>query len=895
MERTPQRILWFVLIQLFLKFGNPAETDHFISIDCGASNAYTDPQTKISYQTDTGFVETGTNAMVAPDKRYNVDDLYFGRQFQTLRSFPEGKRNCYILKPKQGKNNNYLIRASFAYGNYDGKNQTPSFDLYLGVNHWKDIYPNKRYRFAEIIHTPTTDTIHVCLVKSGKGKPFISTLELRPLSNSIYRIPFPYQTLLILEARIDVGYINSTTSDNFSRYMDDIYDRVWRYDDVFKGQNWHPFNRSVSIDRASTNDSYKLPAQVLISASQSLNRSVALNFDTVSALGGTFEKSFTFYVYFHFTEIEQLRPGQKRVIDITVNDETILKEPLALEYLKPQTVFAVTNRSGIPFSISATSESDAPPILNAFEIYRFVSPLTSPTDQIDVDAILDIKKTYKISKVDWQGDPCVPEEYAWKGLSCRYDINDSNARITSLNLSMSKLRGHISASFSQLSELESLDLSGNDLSGSIPEFLAKLTKLRALNLSGNKLSGSIPKALEDNPDLVMSLDGNPGLCSRDSCKKHKFVIPLIVAVLGLTVIILVVSLGIWIVKLKKKKVDSTVSTKQAASEYSKNRAFSYSEIHEITDNFQNLIGQGGFGKVYFGTLKNNTQVAVKLLSQSSMQGQREFRSEVELLMVVHHRHLVSLIGYCEGSGVRALIYEYMANGDLHQHLSGKNAGALKWKDRLQIALDSAHGLDYLHNGCKPAIVHRDLKASNILLDKNMEAKIADFGLSRAFANDIDSHVSTCPAGTFGYLDPEFQNTGNLTKGSDIYSFGIILLELITGKPAAKRQPDHTFSLLLQWVTIRLGSKDIQSIIDPELQGQYSSDSARKFLEIAISCTAPSAIQRPDISQVVVELRECLAMEISLEKITSHNTNDSSSSMDMSTSKFDSGFSTLSGR
>ncbi|XP_054782626.1 LRR receptor-like serine/threonine-protein kinase IOS1 [Prosopis cineraria] len=652
--------------------------------------------------------------------------------------------------------------------------------------------------------------------------------------------------------------------------MDDIYDRVWRYDQVSKVEDWQPFNRSVNIDCGSTNDSYKLPSKVLISAAQSLNGSFALNF-SVSDWGGTLEKSFTFYVYFHFAEIEQLLPGQKRVIDITLNDETILKEPLALEYLKPQTVSAVTNRSDIPFSISATLESDAPPILNAFEIYRFVSPLISPTDQVDVDAILDIKITYKISKVDWQGDPCVPEEHAWQGLNCRYGIDESNARITSL------------------------DLSGNDLSGSIPEFLAGLTKLRVLILSSNKLAGSIPKALEDKPDLQISLDDNPGLCSRDSCKKHKFVVPVTVAVLVLTVIILVISLGIWIFKLKKKKVDSTVSTKQEASEYSRNRAFSYSEILEITDNFQNLIGHGGFGKVYFGTLKNNTPVAVKLLSQLSMQGHREFRSEVELLMVVHHRHLVSLIGYFEGSGVRALIYEYMANCDLHQHLSGNKAGALKWKDRLQIAVDAAHGLDYLHNGCKPAIVHRDLKASNILLDKNMESKIADFGLSRAFANDIDSHVSTRPAGTFGYLDPEFQNSGNLTKGSDVYSFGIILLELITGKPAAKRQPDHTFSLLLQWVTLRLGGKDIESIIDPGLQGQYSSDSAWKFLEIAVSCTAPSAIQRPDISQVVFELRECLAMEISLGKITSHNTNSSSNSMDMSTSKFDSGFSTLSGR
>ncbi|XP_054783498.1 probable LRR receptor-like serine/threonine-protein kinase At1g05700 [Prosopis cineraria] len=501
MERTPHRILWFVVIQLFLKFGNHvfAGTDDFISIDCGASNAYTDPQTKISYKTDTGFVETGTNAMVAPDKRYSIDYLYFGRQLQTLRSFPEGKRNCYRLKPKQGKNNNYLIRAFFTYGNYDGKNQTPSFDLHLGVNHWTPVNPPyEGYQVAEIIHTPTTDTIDVCLVKSGKGIPFISTLELRLLANSTYLIPSPSQSLLILDARVDVGYINSTTSDVFSRYKDDIYDRLWRYDEVSEVEGWHPFNRSVNIDRGSTNNSYKLPSQVLISAAQSLNRSFALNFDSVSVT--TFEKPFTFYVYFHFAEIEQLLPGQKRIINITLNDETILNEPLSLEYLKPRTVSAVTNRIGIRFSISATSESDAPPIFNAFEIYRSISPLTSPTHETDVDAILDIKNTYKISKIDWQGDPCVPEEYAWEGLSCRYE---SNVRITSLNLSTSNLTGDIATSFSQLTELESLDLSFNNLSGSVPEFLAVLQKLRVLNLRGNEFTGSIPKALKEKSDLQL--------------------------------------------------------------------------------------------------------------------------------------------------------------------------------------------------------------------------------------------------------------------------------------------------------------------------------------------------------------------------------------------------------
>ncbi|KAK4267379.1 hypothetical protein QN277_024166 [Acacia crassicarpa] len=819
--------------------------------------------------------------MVAPNKRYKIDHPYVGRQLQTLRIFPEGRRNCYTLRPKQGKNQNYLIRAFFAYGNYDGKNQTPSFDLYLGNNHWASVDPTTDYNFEEIIHTPTTDTVHVCLVKSGDGVPFISTLELRPLSNSIYTTTF--QSLLRRYARIDVGYMNTITE---SRYTDDIYDRMWREDYAFKLQGWNVFSKSVDINPQSTNDSYKLPSRVLQSAANSSNRSSALNLDCVSVWGSPFEYSFKYYVYFHFAEIEELPLGQKRVIDISVNGEDILPTPMTLEYLKPRTVSTITNQSCIHFSISSTSESDAPPILNALEIYQIISPLIFPTDQTDVDAILDIKTKYQLSKLDWQGDPCFPN-YAWEGLICSSATIHSYARITSLNLSMSKLIGDIAISFSQLTELKSLDLSDNNLSGTIPEFLAELPKLKVLNLRGNKLTGSIPKTLKEKSDLDMSLDGNPDLCLKDPCKKHKFVIPLIASTSALIVVILVL-LGIWTLGIKRQKGHEATKIR--------NREFSYSNVLGITNNLQNLIGEGGFGKVYLGTLKNGTQVAVKLLSHSSVQGHREFRSEVELLMVVHHRHLVSLIGYCEETGARALVYEYMAYGDLRRHLSGDSGDALKWKKRLQIALDAACGLEYLHNGCKPAIVHRDLKTTNILLDENMEAKIADFGLSRAFANDIDSHVSTRPAGTVGYLDPEFQSSGNLTKGSDIYSLGIILLELITGQPAAKRQQNYTFSLLLYWVTPKFKNKEIESIVDPRLRGKYSVDSVWKFLEIAMSCTAPSASERPDISQVVYELRGCLAMETSMELVTSSNLHpNSSSSTVMSASQFDSDFSVLSGR
>ncbi|KAJ8756222.1 hypothetical protein K2173_024769 [Erythroxylum novogranatense] len=151
----------------------------------------------------------------------------------------------------------------------------------------------------------------------------------------------------------------------------------------------------------------------------------------------------------------------------------------------------------------------------------------------------------------------------------------------------------------------------------------------------------------------------------------------------------------------------------------------------ITNNFRDVIGEGGFGKVYLGNLSDGTQAAVKVLSASSKQGYKEFLAEVELLLVVHHRNLVPLLGYCNEEKIMALVYEYMENGNLKQHLSETRADAMSWEERLQVAVDAAHGLEYLHNGCKPPIIHRDFKSSNILLTRDLQAKISDFGLSRA--------------------------------------------------------------------------------------------------------------------------------------------------------------------
>ncbi|PNY14834.1 receptor-like protein kinase, partial [Trifolium pratense] len=505
---------------------------------------------------------------------------------------------------------------------------------------------------------------------------------------------------------------------------------------------------------------------------------------------------------------------------------------------------------------SATSDSDAPPILNAFEIYRLITELNSLTHAQDVDAIMDIKSSYKIDRLSWQGDPCLPKQYAWEGLVCEGDIIP---RITSLNLSSSKLTGEINISFLYLSELELLDLSHNNLEGPLPDFLAQLPKLKVLNLTGNKLSGRIPNALKQKADgtLQLSVSDNPDICTSGSCKKKKFVVPLIASISSLIIVILLISLGFW--TFKRLEVAHS-NPKKRGSFVSKHLAFSYSEILNITDNFKTIIGEGGFGKVYLGVLQNHTQVAVKILSPSSMQGYKEFQSEVQLLSVVHHRNLVSLIGYCNEGEIKALIYEYMANGNLHQHLFVENSNILTWNERLNIAVDAGHGLDYLHNGCKPPIMHRDLKPSNILLDENMDAKIADFGLSRTFTNDDDSHVSTRPAGTFGYVDPKLQRFGKATKKTDIYSFGIILFELITGRKALVKVSNE-YIHILQWVIPIIEGGDIQNIVDPKLQGEFSINSAWKAIEIAMSCTSPNAVERPDMSQILADLKECLSLDI----------------------------------
>ncbi|XP_077253698.1 proline-rich receptor-like protein kinase PERK8 [Tasmannia lanceolata] len=283
--------------------------------------------------------------------------------------------------------------------------------------------------------------------------------------------------------------------------------------------------------------------------------------------------------------------------------------------------------------------------------------------------------------------------------------------------------------------------------------------------------------------------------------------------------------------------------------------FTYEELSQITNGFSedNLLGEGGFGRVYKGCLSDGREVAVKQLKVGGGQGEREFRAEVEIIGRIHHRHLVSLVGYCISEHQRLLVYEYVPNNTLFYHLHGEEKSVMDWATRVKVAAGAARGIAYLHEDCHPRIIHRDIKSSNILLDNNFEARVADFGLAK-LALDSFTHVSTRVMGTFGYLAPEYASSGKLTDKSDVYSFGVVLLELITGrKPVDASQPLGDESLV-EWarplLSQVLDNGDFTDITDPRLEKNYIESELFLMIEAAAACVRHSATKRPRMLQVV---------------------------------------------
>ncbi|KAL8171910.1 hypothetical protein V2J09_023714 [Rumex salicifolius] len=434
-------------------------------------------------------------------------------------------------------------------------------------------------------------------------------------------------------------------------------------------------------------------------------------------------------------------------------------------------------------------------------------------------------------------------------------------QLHSLDLGRNNIGGAIPDSISDLSNLEVLDLSHNDLTGSIPPSFVKLNFLSRFSVAFNQLQGQIPTKGQFLSFSNSSYDGNPGLCGmpvlspcglrfKPAFSSHSAKIRRS-SILGITIsvgVIIALLLATILHKVLGRDSGNTVdylgdeesrvprsseglgSSKLELFQYSDCKELTVDELLKSTDNFSqaNIIGCGGFGLVYKATLPNGTNVAIKRMSGDCCQMEREFHAEVEALSRAQHKNLVSLQGYCEVGNDRLLIYTFMENGSLdywlHECIDGNSV--LNWSTRLKIAQGAGHGLAYLHTVCDPNIIHRDIKSSNILLNENFDAHLADFGLSRLL-HPYDTHVTTDLVGTLGYIPPEYSQSLTATVKGDVYSFGVVLLELLTGRRPVEVCKGKNCRDLVSWVFQMKSEKKEELVMDASI---WKKDDEKQLLE-----------------------------------------------------------------
>ncbi|KAA3464076.1 putative LRR receptor-like serine/threonine-protein kinase [Gossypium australe] len=454
-------------------------------------------------------------------------------------------------------------------------------------------------------------------------------------------------------------------------------------------------------------------------------------------------------------------------------------------------------------------------------------------------------------------------------------------KLQTLDLSNNRFSSEIPGSFGQLNSLQYLRLNNNSLSGPFPASLAKIRQLAFLDFSYNNLSGPVPKF----PARTFNIVGNPLICGSSSTevcsgsvnadplsfslgssngeqKSNKLAIALGISLSFATLILLSFAL-LWHRNKRKRLTVLNISDKQEEGLISLGnlRNFTFRELQLATDYFssKNILGTGGFGNVYKGKLGDDTLVAVKRLKDlTGSFGESQFRTELEMISLAVHRNLLCLIGYCATSNERLLVYPYMSNGSVASRLraylvnelglAGKPA--LDWSTRKRIAIGAARGLLYLHEQCDPKIIHRDVKAANVLLDDYCEAIVGDFGLAKLL-DHADSHVTTAVRGTVGHIAPEYLSTGQSSEKTDVFGFGILLIELITGMRALEfGKTVSQKGAMLEWVKKIQKEKKEEVLVDRELGNNYDRIEVGEMLQVALLCTQYLPAHRPKMSEVV---------------------------------------------
>lgn len=443
----------------------------------------------------------------------------------------------------------------------------------------------------------------------------------------------------------------------------------------------------------------------------------------------------------------------------------------------------------------------------------------------------------------------------------------------------------ISSKTMELSAAYFVDFIAN-ASASSNRILVQVGPSNLRNFPPNAILNGLEIMKMSNPSDSLVKNLRPDYIDSRIPKRKNWILLAITSSVSLAVLVLIfAALYLYLRHPKKSRhetthlgnSDSKVSVGSFASStahsLSLGRVLAFSEIREATKNFDQrlVLGVGGFGKVYKGVLENGVVVAVKRANPQSQQGCTEFRTEIEMLSKLRHRHLVSLIGYCEEFDEMILVYEFMAGGPLRKHLYGSDLPQLTWKQRLQVCIGAAKGLHYLHTGAAESIIHRDVKTTNILLDENLTAKVADFGLSKLGPTLDQTHVSTAVKGSFGYLDPEYYRRQQLTEKSDVYSFGVVMMEVLCARPAVNPALPREQINIAEWAMDLQKRGQLEKIIDPHLVGSVNLDSLRKFGETAEKCLAEHGADRPTMGDVLWNLEYALQLqEASMQMVSNEN-------------------------
>uniref|UniRef100_A0A0R0HQB0 non-specific serine/threonine protein kinase n=1 Tax=Glycine max TaxID=3847 RepID=A0A0R0HQB0_SOYBN len=466
------------------------------------------------------------------------------------------------------------------------------------------------------------------------------------------------------------------------------------------------------------------------------------------------------------------------------------------------------------------------------------------------------------------------------------ELFNSSMHLKHLLFDHNQLEGGIPVSLSTVSTLEVVRFDKNALTGGVPANLSKLGNLSEI-LANNPLcreSGASEKSYckvpVPNPSFYSTPPNNcsPSSCGSDQVsrepkgsKSSSHVGVIVGAVVAVVVfVVLAFFAGRYALRQKTRARRSSELNPFANWEQNTNsgtapqlkgaRWFSFDDLRKYSTNFSetNTIGSGGYGKVYQGTLPSGELVAIKRAAKESMQGAVEFKTEIELLSRVHHKNLVGLVGFCFEKGEQMLVYEHIPNGTLMDSLSGKSGIWMDWIRRLKVALGAARGLAYLHELADPPIIHRDIKSSNILLDHHLNAKVADFGLSKLLVDSERGHVTTQVKGTMGYLDPEYYMTQQLTEKSDVYSYGVLMLELAT----ARRPIEQGKYIVREVLRVMDTSKDLynlHSILDPTIMKATRPKGLEKFVMLAMRCVKEYAAERPTMAEVVKEIESIIEL------------------------------------